>query len=305
MSRTDLFAKYTQIYAKAQAKEIVPDGTFVRQLIDIPRKKYDVGIFFKAKKTKRIVQLYLGNPIPEEVATQEGFLETEESNYLSRTILSKFKTVDFLRVVISAGEILTKKEDRVEFLKAGQRILDVILRKARNILHVGELDPFRFDTQVRTLNEFLVSELNMDEVSVEAASIPFNVAAPDYILLSDDSLIVVGDEPRVPQSEFYLVGGIGYRFDKTEGAISEERLFRTTADLTPQGIDEAYIDGMIMRVTEDFQNKLHSLIFADVWKKGKSGPVGVNFGGDLLVKAEPSSEIWMGVFEVYVKSPKA
>lgn len=305
MSRTDLFAKYTQVYAKARAKEIAPDGTFVRQLVDVPRKSYDVGVFFKGKRNKRIVQLYLGNPIPTEVSTQEGFLETEDSTYLSRTILSNFKTVDFLRLVISAGEILTKKEQRVEFLKTGQRVLDVILRKSRNILHMGELAPFRFDTKVRTLEEFLNLELKMDEISVEAASIPFNVAAPTYILLADGSMIVIGDEPRVPQAEFFLVGGIGYRFDRTEGAISEERLFRTTADLTPQGIDEAYIDGMIQRVTEDFQNKLHSLIFADVWKKGKSAPVGVNFEGDLLVKAEPSSEIWTGVFEVYVKSPKA
>ncbi|MHA2396724.1 MAG: hypothetical protein ACXAC0_08470, partial [Candidatus Thorarchaeota archaeon] len=238
-------------------------------------------------------------------ATQEGFLETEDSTYLSRTILSKFKTVDFLRVVISAGEILTKKEQRVEFLKTGQRILDVILRKSRNILHVGELAPFQFDRRVRTLEEFLNKELKMDEVSAEAAAIPFNVAGPTYILLSDGSMIVVGVEPRVPQAEYFLVGGIGYRFDKTEGAISEERLFRSTTDLSPQGIDEAYIDGMIQRVTEDFQNKLHSLIFADVWKKGKSSPIGVNFGGDLLVKAESSSEIWAGVFEVYVKSPKS
>ncbi|MFW9787450.1 MAG: hypothetical protein ACFFE2_01120 [Candidatus Thorarchaeota archaeon] len=305
MSRTDLFAKYTQIYAKAQAKEIVPDGTFVRQLVDLPRRNYDVGIFFKAKRVGRIVQMYLGNPIPSEVATQEGFLETEDSNYLSRTILSKFKTVDFLRVVISAKEVLTEKDKRIEFLKTSQRIIDVALRKARNILHVGELEPFRFDTKVRTLDEFLVRELKMDDVSVEAASIPFNVAGPQYILLADGSMIVIGDEPQVPQAEFYLVGGIGYRFDKTEGAISEERLFRTTADLSPHGIDEAYIDGMIQRVTEDFQNKLHSLIFADVWKKGKSGPIGVNFGGDLLIKAEQSSEIWEGVFEVYVKPPKA
>ncbi|MFX1606825.1 MAG: hypothetical protein ACFFDD_13105, partial [Promethearchaeota archaeon] len=303
MSRTDLFAKYTQIYAKAQAKEIVPSGTFVRQLIDVPRRSYDVGVFFKAKRTNRIVQLYLGNPIPHEVATQEGFLETDESTYLSRTVLSKFKTVDFLRVVISAGEILIKKEQRMEFLKTAQRILDVILRKSRNILHLGELDPFQFDRRVRTLDEFLNKELKMDEVSAEAAAIPFNIASPTYILLADGSMIVVGDEPQVPQAEFYLVGGIGYRFDKTEGAISEERLFRSTTDLSPQGIDEAYIDGMIQRVTEDFQNKLHSLIFADVWKKGKSAPVGVNFGGDLLVKAEASSEIWTGVFEVYVKSP--
>jgi hypothetical protein len=305
MSRTDFFAKYTQIYAKAQAKAIVPDGTFVRQLINLPRKSYDVGVFFKARKSKRVVQLYLGRPIPAEVAVQEGFLETEDSTYLSRTILSKFKTIDYLRVVISAGKILTNKEQRVEFLKSGQRILDVILSKSRNILHMGELEPFRFDIKVRTLEEFLNIELNMDEVSVEAASIPFNVAAPNYILLADSSMIVIGDEPRVPQAEFFLVGGIGYRFDRTEGAINEERLFRTTADLTPQGIDEAYIDGMIQRVTDDFQNKLHSLIFADVWKKGKSAPIGVNFGGDLLVKAEPSSEIWTGVFEVYVKSPKA
>ncbi|MGD9396964.1 MAG: hypothetical protein PVJ05_11090, partial [Candidatus Thorarchaeota archaeon] len=235
MSRTDLFAKYTQIYAKAQAKEIVPAGTFVRQLIDVPRRSYDVGVFFKAKRASRIVQVHLGSPIPEEVATQEGFLETEDSTYLSRTILSKFKTVDFLRVVISAGEILTKKEQRVEFLKTGQRILDVILRKSRNILHLGELEPFQFDRKVRTLNEFLNKELKMDEVSAEAAAIPFNVAAPSYILLADGSMIVVGDEPRVPQGEFYLVGGIGYRFDKTEGAISEERLFRSTTDLSPQG----------------------------------------------------------------------
>lgn len=305
MSRTDFFAKYTQIYARARAKEIVPDGTFVRQLIDLPRKSYDVGVFFKAKNNKRIVQLYLGKPIPAEVATQEGFLETEDSTYLSRTILSQFKTVDFLRVVISAGRVLTKKEERIEFLKTGQRVLDVLLRKSRNILHMGELAPFRFDTKVQTLEEFLNLELKMDEVSVEAASIPFNVAAPTYILLADGSMIVIGDEPRVPQAEFFLVGGIGYRFDRTEGAISEERLFRSTADLTPQGIDEAYIDGMIQRVTEDFQNKLHSLIFADVWKKGKSEPVGVNFEGNLLVKAEPKSEIWAGVFEVYVKSPRA
>jgi len=305
MSRTDLFGKYTQIYAKAQAKEIVPDGTFVRQLIDLPRKSYDVGVFFKAKRSSKIVQVHLGNPIPSEVATQEGFLETEDSTYLSRTILDNFKSVDFLRVVISAGDILSNKDARVEFLKTTQRILDVILRKARNILHTGELDPFRFDTKVRTLDEFLTKELKMDEVSVEAASIPFNVASPTYILLTDGSLIVVGDEPNVPQAEFYLVGGIGYRFDKTEGAISEERLFRSTADLSPQGIDEAYIDSMIQRITEDFQNRLHSLIFADVWKKGKSGPMGVNFGGNLLVKAESSSEIWAGVFEVYVKSPKA
>ena len=170
-------------------------------------------------------------------------------------------------------------------------------------MHLAEFAPFRYDRRVSTLDEFLVKKLKMDEVSVEAASIPFLVADPEYILLANGDVIVVGDEPRVPQGEFHLVGGIGYTFDKTEGAVSEGRLFRSTTDLTPQGIDEAYIDGMIQRVTEDFQNNMHSLIFADVWKKGKAKPVGVNFGGNLLVKAEPSSEIWTGVFEVYIKSP--
>jgi hypothetical protein len=120
-----------------------------------------------------------------------------------------------------------------------------------------------------------------------------------------NQIIVIGDDPHVVQGEFFLVGGIGYQFDRKEGALSEERIFRSHVDLSPQGIDEAYIDGMISRVTEDFQTNLHSLIFADVWKKTKARPIGINFGGDLLVKAEPSSEIWTGVFEVYVKPPKA
>jgi hypothetical protein len=304
MSRTDFFSKYTQIYAKAQAKEIIPEGPFVRQLTDIPRKQYDVGIFFKSTRPDRCVQLHIGNPIPKEVCEQEGFLETDEASYLSRTLISKFRTLDFLRVVISAGRVCESKEARIDFLKTAQRIIDVILRKTRNVAHFGEYSPLRFDRCVKTLDEFLIEELKMDEVSVEAASIPFYVAAPEYILLSNKDLIVINDEPRVPQGEFYLVGGLGYTFDKTEGAVGEARLFRSTADLTPQGIDEAYIDGMISRITEDFQNKLHSLFFADVWKKGSSKPVGVNFGGDLLVKAESSSEIWAGVFEVYVKPPR-
>ena len=59
MSRSDLFAKYTQIYARARAREIIPDGTFVRQLADVPRQGYDIGVFFKAKNRSRIVQLHL------------------------------------------------------------------------------------------------------------------------------------------------------------------------------------------------------------------------------------------------------
>ena len=303
MSRTDLFAKYTQIYAKAQAREIVPEGPFVRQLNDLPRKGYDVGIFFKPNRSSRIAQIYLGNQIPTAVSTEEGFLESEDTTYLSRTILSNFKTLDFLKCVISAGELLESKQKRIDFLKTAQRIIEVLVRKAKNVMHRAEFEPFRFDRCIVTLQEFLVKKLKMDEVSVEAASIPFYVADPEYILLANGDLITMDDEPRVSQGEFHLVGGIGYTFDKTEGAVSEGRLFRSTTDLTSYGIDEAYIDGMISKITEDFQNNIHSLIFTDVWKKGKIKPIGVNFGGDLLVKAEPSSEIWTGVFEVYVKSP--
>jgi hypothetical protein len=304
MSRTDLFARYTQVYAKTQAREVVPDGAFVRQLVDLPRGNLDIGVFFKPKKSKRAVQVYLGNPVPMDIAEEEGFLEDEETTYLSRTLISDMKTLDYCRVVISAGKVLTLKQDRIEFLKKAQRILDVILRKAKNVLYIGEFDHFRFDKYVRTLNEFLTKDLKMDDVSVEAAAIPFSVAAPEYILLSGNRIIVIGDEPKVPQAEFYLVGGIGYRFDKKEGALSEERLFRTTLDLSPQGIDEAYIDTMITRVTKDFQTNLHSLVFADVWKKTKARPIGINFGKDVLVKTESSSDIWMGVFEVYVKPPR-
>jgi len=303
MSRKDLFARYSQVYAKAQAKEIVPEGPFVRQLNNIPRKKYDIGVFFKPNRSRRCVQVHLGEPIPKDVCMQEGFLETDDATYLSRTILSNFRTLDFLRVVISAGDILESKAERLEFLKTSQRAIDVIVRKAKNVMHLAEFAPFRFDRKVVTLEEFLVKKLKMDEVSVEAASIPFMVADPDYILLANGDIVIIGDEHRVSQGEFHLVGGMGYTFDKTEGAVSEGRLFRSDTDLSPQGIDEAYIDGMISRINEDFQNSMHSLIFADVWKKGKAKPVGVNFGSDLFVKAEPSSEIWAGVFEVYVKAP--
>ncbi len=304
MSRTDLFARYTQVYAKAQAREIVPEGAFVRQLTDIPHGGLDIGIFFKPKKSKRSVQVYIGNPIPQDISSEEGFLEDDDKTYLSRTLISNIKTLDYCRVIISAGKVLSLKKDRIEFLKKAQRIIDVILRKAKNVLYIGEFDHFRFDRDVRTLNEFLAKDLKMDEVSVEAAAIPFNVAAPEYILLSGNKIIVVGSEPKVPQGEFYLVGGIGYQFDKKEGALSEERLFRTTVDLSPQGIDAAYIDTMITGVTEDFQTNLHSLFFADVWKKVKARPVGINFGGNVLVKSEASSDIWTGVFEVYLRPVK-
>ena len=304
MSRADLFAKYNQMYQKAQVREIVPDGPFVRQLLDLPRRGLDVGVFFKAKRRKAMTQVYMGNPIPEKVAREEGFLEAGGKTYLSRTILSNFKNLDFLRVVISIRRILSRKDERIQFLKQCQRIVDVILRKARNVMYTDNFEPFRFDKQVLEIGYFLSKTLKMDDVTVEAASIPITVANPEYILLSNRKLVVIGEERRIPMRIFYLAGGIGYTFDKTVGAVNEERLFRTTADLSQYGIDSAHLDVSISRVTEDFQNRVHSLIFADIWKKSKAKPVGANFGGNLLIKPEPSSDIWSGVFEVYIAPPQ-
>lgn len=148
----------------------------------------------------------------------------------------------------------------------------------------------------------MTKDLKLDEVSAEAAAIPFNVAAPEYLLLSGDNIISVKDQPVVPQGTFYLVGGIGYSFDTSIGAVNEERMFRTTADLTPMGIDEAYIENNISQVTEDFQTNVHSLIFSDIWKKSPAKPLGVNVGGKILIKPTKDSEIWNGVFEVYLKA---
>ncbi len=304
MSRADLFAKCTQMYQKAHVREIVPDGPFVRQLIDLPRRGLDVGVFFKAKRKKVMTQVYLGNSIPDNVAREEGFLEAGSKTYLSRTILSNFKNLEFLRVVVSIGRILSRKDERVQFLKQCQRIVDVIVRKALNVVYIDDFEPFRFDKQVLEIDYFLSKTLKMDEVTVEAASIPFTIANPEYILLSNRKLVVIGEKRQIPMSAFYLAGGIGYTFDKTVGAVSEERLFRTTANLDQYGIDSAYLDMSISRVTEDFQNSVHSLMFADIWKKTKAKPVGANFGGDLLIKPEPSSDMWSGVFEVYVAPPR-
>jgi hypothetical protein len=304
MSRADLFGKYTRLYQKTRAREIVPEGSFVRQLSDITRLGLDIGIFFKSKR-KKPAQVFLGDSIPFEVAKEEGFLETEEESFLCRTILSDIRSLEFLKVAISAGFLLDAYQERVDFLKKCQRIIDVLVRKARNVVHMGDFTPFHFDSRVTTLNDFLKMTLKMDEVSIEAASIAFNVADPLYITLTGNDIIVMGDERAVPHGVFYFVGGIGYTFDKKLGAVSEERLFRTTEDLSQYGIDKAYIEAKISQVTEDFQNNLHSLIFSDVWKKSQAKPVSVNFGGDILIRAEPTSEIWMGVFEVYLKSPKS
>jgi len=292
------------MYQKAHVREIVPDGPFVRQLIDLPRRGLDVGIFFKAKRRKAMTQVYLGNPIPEQVAKEEGFLEAGGRTYLSRTILSNFKNLDFLRVVICIKRILSRKDERVQFLKQCQRIVDVTLRKARNVMHIDDFEPFRFDKQVIEISEFLSKTLKMDDVTVEAATIPIALADPDYILLSNRKLVVIGEGRQIPMRVFYLAGGIGYTFDKTLGAVNEERLFRTTADLSQYGIDSAHLDVSISSVIEDFQNRVHSLVFADIWKKSKAKPVGANFRGGLLVKPEPSSDIWSGVFEVYIAPPE-
>ncbi|MFW9967856.1 MAG: hypothetical protein ACFFEA_11955 [Candidatus Thorarchaeota archaeon] len=304
MSRADLFGKYTQLYQKTRAREIVPEGSFVRQLSDIMRLGLDIGVFFKSTR-KKPVQVFMGNPIPFEVAKQEGFLETEDDTFLCRTILSDIRSLEYLKVAISAGFLLDAYQERVDFLKKCQRIIDVLVRKARNVVHMGDFTPFHFDSRVSTLKDFLTKTLKMDDISVEAASIAFRVADPLYITLTGNDIIVMGDESAVPHGVFYFVGGIGYTFDKKLGAVNEERLFRTTEDLSQFGIDKAFIETKISQVTEDFQNSLHSLIFSDAWKKSTAKPLCVNFGGDILIRAEPTSEIWMGVFEVYLKSPKS
>lgn len=81
MSKTDIFSKYSQLYQKSQAKEIIPSGSLVRQLIDVPRQSLDVGIFFKTKGLKNPRQVHLGNAIPLAVAKKEGFLETADCTY--------------------------------------------------------------------------------------------------------------------------------------------------------------------------------------------------------------------------------
>ncbi|MFW9907795.1 MAG: hypothetical protein ACFFEF_04410 [Candidatus Thorarchaeota archaeon] len=305
MSKTDVFSKYSQLYQKTITREIVPEGPFVRQLADVPTHGLDIGIFFKQKGIKDPRQIFFQNELPSAIAKKDGFLESPENTYLSHTILSKIRDLDYLKVVAAANKRLESKEERMIFLKSCQKTVDVILRKAKNIIHFGDFTPFLFAQQVRTLDWFLAKDLKLDEVSAEAASIPFNVAAPEYLLLSGNNILSVGEQPSVPQATFYLVGGIGYSFDKSVGAVNEERMFRTTADLSSIGIDAAYIENSISRVTEDFQTNVHSLIFSDIWKKSPAKPEAVNIGGDLLIKPAKDSEIWNGVFEVYLKSPRA
>ncbi len=305
MSWGDLFSKYTQIYAKGKTKEIIPEGAFVRQIVDIPRGELDVGLFFKGINEPDPRQIYMGNPIPLAVAEREGFLETEHSTYLSRTLLSDIQDLEFMRIVIAAGEVLDTREKRLNFLKKCQRIIDVVVRKIRNVGYSGDIAPFRFDRQVKSLSMFLGSELKLDEVAIEAASIPFAIASPKYILLSDDKFLVMEEDYKIPHGVFHLVGGIGYTFDKRVGAVQEERLFRTTMDMSSLGITETYIDSMIRRITTDFQNNVHSIMFSDVWKRCKERPVAVNFGGEVLIKMAIGSDIWTGVFEVYLRQPKA
>ncbi len=303
MSKTDIFSRYSQLYQKTTNREIVPEGAFTRQLADVPTHGRDVGIFFKQKGIRDPRQIYFQNELPVSVAKKDGFLESTERNYLSHTVFRKFKDLDYLKVVIGSNGKLESRATRNAFLKACQKTIDVVLRKAKNVIHFGDFDPFLFAQRVRTLDWLLNKDLKLDEVSAEAAAIPFNVAAPEYLLLSGNNIISVKDHPVVRHGVFYLVGGIGYSFDTSVGAVNEERMFRTTADLAPMGIDGAYIETMISRVTEDFQTNVHSLIFSDIWKKSPAKPLGVNIGGDILIKPAEGSEIWNGVFEVYLKTP--
>lgn len=300
---SDVFSKYALIYTKSKAKEIVPPGAFARQFVDLPHQDLDIGIFFKSRRSKDPRQIYINNPILPIISKYEGLLEVEDTTYLSRTILKNMKGLQFLRVVISAGRLLDSGSDRITFLKKCQRIIDVLIRKAKNVVHLGDFSPFRMDKKIKTLNVFLEKDLKLDEVTVEAASIPFIVANPEYVLLTGDDMIVIDDDPAVRHSVYYIVGGIGYRFDKTVGAIHEERLFRVNQDLSHLGISPDYSETMIGRVTSDFQNNVHSLMFADIWRKSTAQPTGVGFG-DLLIKAGPESDIWSGVLEVYVRPPK-
>ena len=302
MSKKDIFSKYSQLYQKTTTREIVPEGPFTRQLADVPTHGFDVGIFFKQKGIKEPRQIFYHNEIPTNIAMSDGFLESSDRNYLCHTILSKVKDLDYLKVVIASKKKLDSAAERGGFLKQCQRTIDVILRKAKNVIHFGDFTPFLFAQRVRTLEWFLTKDLKLDEVSSEAAAIPFNVAAPEYMLLTGGNIIAVKNRPVVPQGIFYLVGGIGYSFDSTVGAVNEERMFRTTADLSPMGIDEAYIENSISQVTEDFQTNVHSLIFTDIWKKSPAKPIGVNVGGNILIKPATDSEIWNGVFEVYLKA---
>ncbi len=304
MSR-DLFSRYTQLYQKSRAREIIPEGPFVRQLTDVPRLGLDVSVFFKAKRVKNPRQVYLGRPIPIEVAKRTGFLETSDNTFFSRDLITNMKGLQYLRVVIAAGRHLTEIPERVQFLKQCQRIIDVIARKARNVAHQGDFEAFRFDKKIYTLEEYLKKHTKLDEVGIEAASISFIEARPDYIYMPDGEIIVFNNDYSVPHGVYYFAGGIGYSFDRQEGAATEERVFRAATDLSSFGIDDAYLESMMLRVTEDFQTRVHSVIFADVWKKAGKRPIGVNFRKNLFIKAEPSSEIWLGIFEIYLASPKA
>ena len=303
MSKTDIFSKYSQLYQKTTNREIVPEGVFTRQLADVPTHGLDVGIFFKQKGIRDPRQIYYHNELPVSVVKKDGFLESTERNFLSHTILSKFKELDYLKVVVGSNGKLGSRSERSVFLKSCQKTIDVVLRKTKNVIHFGDFTPFLFAQRLRTLHWLLNKDLKLDEVSAEAAAIPFNVAAPDYLLLTGENIISVKDNPVVPHGVFYLVGGIGYSFDKSVGAVNEERMFRSTADLSPMGIDGAYIESMISQVTEDFQTNVHSLIFSDIWKKSPAKPLGVNVGGDILIKPAKDSEIWNGVLEVYLKTP--
>ncbi len=304
MSTSDLFTRYSQLYQKERAREVVPQGLFLRQLVDLPHKDFDIAVFARSKGSTTPGEVYIGAPLPIDLADEDGLVNRDERTYFVRTIVPKFKGLKYLKICVAAGNSLSAPRARIEFLKKCQRIVDVTIRKARNIAHLGNFSAFGFDTRIHTLENYLSEVLGLDAVSVEAASIPFTAASPEYILLTGGEIITLSSEPLVPHGVFHFVGGIGYTFDKKEGALSEERMFRPSVDLSGEGIDQAYIESMLGRVIEDFQGNFHSMVFADLWRKSKAQPLGVNFDGSLLLKPIEGSDIWSGVFEVYIAPPK-
>ncbi|MHA2425030.1 MAG: hypothetical protein ACXAEF_09600 [Candidatus Thorarchaeota archaeon] len=138
MSKTDIFSKYSQLYQKTTNREIVPEGVFTRQLVDVPTHGLDVGIFFKQKGIRDPRQIYYHKELPVSVAKKEGFLESTDRNFLSHTVISKLKSLDYLRVVIGSERKLESRTERTTFLKSCQKTIDVVLRKAKNVIHFGD-----------------------------------------------------------------------------------------------------------------------------------------------------------------------
>ncbi len=303
MSSKDLFTKYSKLYLKAKATEILPPGPFLRQLADVPHRDLDIALFFKSSRKKVPRQVYIRRSVPQELADYEGLLEAEGITYFSRTLLQNLRGMQYMRAVIGAGEFTKTADDTLAFLRKCQRVIHVLVRKAKNIVHQGDYDALRVDLKIRTLNDYFSSRLKLDEVAVEAAMIPFNAADVEYVILTDGTVLVLDEIPAVQHGVYHLVGGIGYAFDLRAGAVEEARLFRTGVDLETLGLTEAYLDEALSRVVSDFQTNVHSPMFSDVWKKGTGSPEALKIG-NTVVKLAPNSSLKSGVFELYIRRPE-